>query len=230
MILRTKLRALPARSGPFLLAITAFATAACRKPTKPEAIEPAPSSSAEHVAEPSPDLEPPPLDIGPSAEASRQAREQAVFALLSGELAATALPEVATEPGQFLDLGLRDRLAPVENGLHDAPRKRGSASIGPADAPASIANANRVVAGMRAGFRACYQRSLEATPTIAGAVNMVIKVDAQGAVTSATAKSRTTLPDLVLTCMKARAMAAQFNPPADGKASTIKFTVTLSPQ
>jgi hypothetical protein len=53
----------------------------------------------------------------------------------------------------------------------DGPR--GKAQIGSVEAlEGTVSNAERVVAGMKAGFRACYNRGLAENPTIKGALRL----------------------------------------------------------
>ncbi|HXK18897.1 MAG TPA: hypothetical protein VNG33_13895, partial [Polyangiaceae bacterium] len=62
----------------------------------------------------------PPLELGPRA-GSRHEREQAVMALLQGQVEARRLPVVATDPGVPYNPGLRDRLAPVRYKVSSSP-------------------------------------------------------------------------------------------------------------
>ena len=161
-------------------------------------------------------------ELGPSAEADRRAREHAVLALFSGA-GAESLPEVATEPSTPLDLGLRDRLAPVMAGTG----RRGVALVANVQTPASIANAARVIAGMRAAFRACYNRSLQTDPGAHGAVRVRAQVAASGEVTAAKATPNAPLPPALIPCVEARVRAAQFAPNSDAKPAEVGFQVTF---
>jgi hypothetical protein len=210
------------------LVLASAGAVACRKTSPTESIAPTPSSSAERVPapEPAPSPTPPALNVGPASSADREARQQAVLTLLAGELATDALPEVATEPGVPLDHQLRDRLAPVESGLASLPR--GTVTVGAPEPPVSIASAARVVAGMRAGFRACYNRGLQEDPDARGVVDMVLQIGEQGEVSGAQAKPKGRLSGTVVSCVQARASAAQFDPP-EGKRATLKFKLTFVP-
>jgi outer membrane biosynthesis protein TonB len=134
---------------------------------------------------------------------------------------------VATEPGHELDRSLRRSLLGhvVES---SASVVRGNAQVGAATATGGdISNLNRVVAGMRAGFRNCYQRALADAPAYAGKLNIKLTVDAQGGVPAA----KVTSPQYnaaVFACVEARAQASQFAPPEGGKPATVTFSVTLS--
>lgn len=94
---------------------------------------------------------------------------------------------------------------------------KGNASIGGIDLTGgSIGNAARVVAGMRAGFRNCYQRGLLENPDLAGRVQLIVRVGTGGEVTEVTPSTTGGLPASVISCVVARARAAQFDPPEGG--------------
>lgn len=104
---------------------------------------------------------------------------------------------------------------------------RGNASVGGvAVSGGTVSNAARVVAGMRAGFRACYQRGLAENPTAAGTVRLTLQIAPSGQVAGNTMTSSGNLPASVLSCVQARARAAQFDPPSSGNA-TIVVPVTF---
>ena len=96
---------------------------------------------------------------------------------------------------------------------------------GPSDSSATssapqisnISDASRVVAGMRAGFRACYQRGLNRDGTLQGAVRLTIRIQASGVVETVTATSFG-FPDAVVDCLLERAGKAVFDPPEGGSA------------
>lgn len=96
---------------------------------------------------------------------------------------------------------------------------RGSASVGGASvAGGSVGNASRAVAGMRAGFRACYNRGLQSNPDIEGKIQLSIKVGPGGQVLGVQAKKKGNIPADVLACVKARAKSGRFDPPQGGAA------------
>jgi hypothetical protein len=114
-----------------------------------------------------------------------------------------------------------------------APIVRGTATTGSAAiVGGSISNAARVVSGMRAGFRNCYNRALTQTPTIAGELTLTLHIGPAGEVASVEPSNLTgTLPDSVVACVEARAQAAQFSAPqADAGSATISFAVTFAVQ
>jgi outer membrane biosynthesis protein TonB len=107
---------------------------------------------------------------------------------------------------------------------------KGSANVGGAAVSGgSVSNAARVVAGMRAGFRACYQRGLNENPDSAGNIKLTIKVGPGGEVQGVSASPSGSLPASVVSCVQARAQAAQFDPPEGGTA-VINVPVTFVKQ
>jgi len=106
---------------------------------------------------------------------------------------------------------------------------KGNANVGGAAVSGgTVGNASRVVAGMRAGFRACYQRALAENPDAAGNITLTIRVGPGGEVTGVSGSSGT-LPASVVSCVKARAQAAQFDAPEGGSA-VISVPVTFVKQ
>jgi hypothetical protein len=96
---------------------------------------------------------------------------------------------------------------------------KGNASVGGAAVSGgTVSNASRVVAGMRAGFRACYQRGLAENPDAAGSIRLTIRVGAGGEVAGVSASQSGSLPASVVSCVQARAQAAQFDAPEGGSA------------
>jgi hypothetical protein len=107
---------------------------------------------------------------------------------------------------------------------------KGNASVGGAAVSGgTVSNASRVVAGMRAGFRACYQRGLAENPDAAGSIRLTIRVGAGGEVAGVTASQSGSLPASVVSCVQARAQAAQFDAP-DGGSAVIAVPVTFVKQ
>lgn len=99
---------------------------------------------------------------------------------------------------------------------------KGSASVGGAAVSGgTVSNASRVVAGMRAGFRNCYNRGLAINPDAAGSIRLTIRVGPGGEVQGVSAVPSGNLPGSVVSCVKARASAAQFSPPEGGTAAVV---------
>jgi hypothetical protein len=107
---------------------------------------------------------------------------------------------------------------------------KGNASTGAANVSGgTVSNAARVVAGMRAGFRNCYNRALAQNPDVEGRISLSIRVGPGGEVQGVSAAPSGNLPDSVVSCVKARAQAAQFDPPQGGLA-VIQVPVTFVKQ
>jgi len=93
----------------------------------------------------------------------------------------------------------------------------------------TVANANSVVAGMAAGFRACYNKGLAENPDMAGTVRITAQIGPNGAVTSASASGGGSLSGTVIGCVQSRVAGAQFSPP-EGGGATLQIPVTFQPQ
>jgi hypothetical protein len=93
----------------------------------------------------------------------------------------------------------------------------------PADA-GGLRHANRVVAGMRPCFTACYNRALAGNPSTEGTVRFTVPVGPGGDVVSATPSSGSELGDELLNCATSCVQKAVFDAPeADGGAGTTIF-------
>lgn len=93
----------------------------------------------------------------------------------------------------------------------------------------AVSDADRVVAAMRGGFRACYTRGLASNGDIEGTVRIVTKIGANGEVTSATPSGGGSLGPEVVACIVRRVEIATFAPPQGGNA-TLVIPVTLKRQ
>lgn len=99
---------------------------------------------------------------------------------------------------------------------------KGSASVGGASVSGgTVSNASRVVAGMRAGFRACYNRGLAQNPDASGSIRLTIRVGPGGEVAGVSAAPSGNLPGSVVSCVQSRASAARFSPPEGGAAVVV---------
>jgi outer membrane biosynthesis protein TonB len=95
----------------------------------------------------------------------------------------------------------------------------GNASVGGASvAGGTVGNAASVVAGMRAGFRACYNRGLATNPDASGKIDLKLRIGPGGEVTGVAAASSGNLPGSVVDCVKGRARSGRFSPPDSGSA------------
>lgn len=97
----------------------------------------------------------------------------------------------------------------------------GNATVGGAAVSGgAVANASRVVAGMRAGFRNCFNRELSSNPDAQGTIRLTIRVGPGGEVQNVTAAPSGNLGSAV-ECVKARAKSATFDPPEGGSAVVV---------
>jgi hypothetical protein len=106
---------------------------------------------------------------------------------------------------------------------------RGVAILDPLMPTGAVPNAERVIAGLRAGFRACYNRGLQADPSMFGRVLMSAKIAPNGEVVSVNAEQDTGLSESVVQCIRRRVETAQFDS-ASVNGSTLKIPVTFVQQ
>jgi len=105
----------------------------------------------------------------------------------------------------------------------------GDAQIGTTTASVPVANAERVVAGLRPKFRACYNKGLQTDPGMAGGVTIVTHVGPNGEVSAADASNTTGLSSDVVSCIQRVVRNAQFDAPG-GNGSTINIPVKFVQQ
>jgi hypothetical protein len=87
-----------------------------------------------------------------------------------------------------------------------------------------VPNAARTLAGMRAGFRYCYDRGGAADPSMHGHLKITMKVAPTGEVTEVTLTPSNVLSPPVRACIAERAQAGKFEPPKGG-ATTLSVPV-----
>lgn len=102
----------------------------------------------------------------------------------------------------------------------EGPRGNASATV-ESQRGGKVGNAASVVQRMRAGFRNCYQKGLNENPDAQGSIRLTILVGPGGEVSNVTAVPSGTLPPSVVSCVQARARAAQFDPPEGGSAAIV---------
>ena len=105
----------------------------------------------------------------------------------------------------------------------------GVAQVGGSTATVPISDADRVVAGLRARFRSCYQTGLNSDPTMSGKVVISAKVGPNGEVSGADVASNTGLSPGVAQCIAGVVKRATFSPPGGG-GSTLSIPVTFVQQ
>jgi hypothetical protein len=105
----------------------------------------------------------------------------------------------------------------------------GVAQVGGSTATVPISDADRVIAGLRARFRSCYQTGLNSDPSMSGKVLISAKVGPNGEVSSADVASNTGLSPGVAQCIAGVVKRATFSPPGGG-GSTLQIPVTFVQQ
>jgi hypothetical protein len=93
---------------------------------------------------------------------------------------------------------------------------KGDASFGATSSSAPIANAERVVAGLHAKFRLCYNQGLAQDPGMSGSVTMVAHIAPNGEVSAADASGNSGLSDSVVKCISRALRNAQFDSTPSG--------------
>lgn len=182
----------------------------------PAAQDATPAPLAAPSAAPAPPAQGPAPASRPKAE-----REARVLALLRGELPATSLPEVATEPGEGLDLELREELAPQKRNVVEVASVETEGAVGPGPARSALES-------LRARFSGCYARGLARNPNQAGQVRAELAIGAGGRVLSAKLVA-SDLPDPgVRSCVIRRSEALSL-PASDAGSTLLKVAVRFSP-
>jgi hypothetical protein len=105
----------------------------------------------------------------------------------------------------------------------------GDAQVGVTTATVAVSNAERVVAGLRPGFRACYNQGLQSDPGMSGKVLVSAKISPNGEVASADAAQNTGLSQSVVQCILRKVRNAQFDSPG-ANGSTLQIPVTFIQQ
>jgi hypothetical protein len=105
---------------------------------------------------------------------------------------------------------------------------KGDASFGATSSSAPIANAERVVAGLHAKFRLCYNQGLAQDPGMSGAVTMVAHIAPNGEVSGADASGNSGLSDSVVKCISRALRNAQFDSTPSG--TTLQIPVKFVKQ
>ena len=113
--------------------------------------------------------------------------------------------------------------APAAGGVQKASTE--TVVIGtPTSNVGSVPNAERALAGMRAGFRYCYDRALAADPQAHGHLKMTMNLAPTGEVKEVTLSPANVLSPPVRACIAARVQAGKFDPPKGG-ATTLSVGV-----
>lgn len=106
---------------------------------------------------------------------------------------------------------------------------KGDAQTGATTASVPVSDADRVIAGLRPKFKACYQKGLNSDPSMAGRVVIAAKVSPNGEVDSANVSTNTGLSQEVASCIARAVRNAQFAAPGGG-GSQLQIPVTFVQQ
>jgi len=144
--------------------------------------------------------------------AQAEAMQQEALAVVNGQLTTV---RIVPQPQPCATAG--DAGAPSS--------KKGEVQVGGSKATNPVADADRVLAGLRPHFRNCYSKGLENNPSASGAVKLEIRVGPNGEVSNVESKDVVGLPSDVVTCMKGYAKRAMFTAPG-GSGSTVTVPLT----
>jgi hypothetical protein len=125
--------------------------------------------------------------------------------------------------------GARDAKAD-DTGVSGGPRKPiAAANVPPPDVSVGhVADAARVVAGLRGPLRACYKRELDTDPTAKGTIRVTATVGSNGEVRSVQTANGG-LSSTMVACVSRVVRSAQFSPPEGGSA-IVNIPVMYMPQ
>jgi len=127
-----------------------------------------------------------------------------------------------TESGKLSDLGNTKRADSADTGHLERPRgPTGNVNVAPPTKTGAVPNAERVIFGLRAAFRQCYQRGLDQFPDAEGSVRLTFSIGPNGEPSSVGAAPSGNLPGSVVSCIQGRAQSAQFDAPEGGGAVVV---------
>jgi hypothetical protein len=93
----------------------------------------------------------------------------------------------------------------------------------------AVRNAERIVAGLKARFRGCYNDGIRTNPEMSGSVRLTASIGPNGEVLSASASRSGNVSAQVAACMVSHLRGSQFDPP-EGGAATVVVPVILVQQ
>jgi hypothetical protein len=136
------------------------------------------------------------------------------------------------QKGGLEELGSKKRTAEGETAGTAKPNagpKPAEPAIGGTVTTVPVSGADVTVAGLRGGFRRCYQQGLATDPTMQGKVVISAKISANGEVESATPVSNVGLSSTVAGCIARTVRSAQFAAPG-GTGSNLSIPVSFQLQ
>jgi hypothetical protein len=145
-----------------------------------------------------------------------------VLSLLTGKVPARDLPEMATEPGEVLDVDLREELAPRTGAR---ARVGALATAGGLDA----ATARKALTDTLPRLRGCYWRGLARNPNLQGSVGLSLSVMGDGRILSAKNIGSDVPDSSVVACLLSRITRLRM-PPTDAGTTTVTARLELLPR
>jgi hypothetical protein len=197
-------------------------------PPPAESAEPAPVESVARAA-PKPVAKPAPVDAAALQAELDNLDRAMVLAALSAQGSSVSLGSVGG--GAPSSQGGVGSVAGIGAAGPAPAAPVGRATIGPPDLKGgAVVNAQAVVAGMRAGFRRCYNRALQSDPAMKGKLSLTAIIGPSGEVMSVSVSRDKGIGGDVISCVTARVRNAQFAPPTSGSATlTIPIDFDFAP-
>jgi hypothetical protein len=159
--------------------------------------------------------EAPPPDAAPAPAPSSADPPAAI----TPEPPASHAPPRASEAGTFSEPNV---------GPGKVEGLKGIVNVGAVTSDVPIADADRVVAGLRPRFRACYQRGLDVDPMMAGKLTIEVRLVPEGEVEAASPTTNTGIAPAVASCAALAVQRVTFSAP--GKRATLRFALTFAMQ
>jgi hypothetical protein len=117
----------------------------------------------------------------------------------------------------------------VGSGVTVKPPPGTTTTITPPSTIGNVPNADRTVAGLKAGYRRCYMRGLDGTPDAEGTVELTVKIGSNGEVSSVSTRGGTRLGGEIVGCLVRHTRDAHFDPP-QGSSATVVIPITFALQ
>jgi hypothetical protein len=166
----------------------------------------------------------------PSGSATREDRQQALLAVLSGENHSGSLPQVISAPGLDFDRKLRDRLTRAEINAKGTSSARllSIRTTGPTVTGALPPSAvQRALMAQIGRVRRCYEDGLRNNPALQGRVVFGFVIEGDGSPKGVADKVNELHDVDVVVCVERVLRALSF--PSAGAATTVSYPFSFSP-
>ena len=167
----------------------------------------------------------PVIDFTPDASASPEDRRRALASLLAGASPAGNLAEEATDPDAGFEYFQYSHLTQQEVEL--APSSQGEVQMSAPTVTVPIANVERVVAGLRSRFRACYRAGVASDPSMTGKLTLTAVVLPNGEVGTVDVAQNTGLSPSVASCAARGLKNTTFDSPGGSSGSIVTVPITF---